>query len=105
MRTSKVLFHVARVLFGTGHLVLQTGADLCMEAEVQCVKRTGFEDSNGDMRRFGEEEHFTERNYKIGRGLKTRKTQRQVVLSIEEARAKVARLRSSGKIKTNLNVA
>ena len=105
MNTSKSLFHVARVVFGTGHLVFQTAADLCMNAEVAVVRKTGFQDSNGDMRMFGEEKHFTERNYKIGRGLKTKATQAKVVLTLEEARAKITRLKASGKIKNNLNVA
>lgn len=105
MNASKSLFHVARVTFGLGHLVFQTAADLCIEAEVACVKHTGFEDSEGNMRMFGDEEHFTERNYKIGRGLKTRATQRKAVLTLEQARAKVLQMKKSGKIRNNLNVA
>lgn len=89
MRASRTLFHIARVGLGAGHLVFKTAADLCMEAEVSIVKRTGFQDSNGDMRKFGDEPLFTEANYKRGREAKTEATQDKFKVSYAQALARV----------------
>lgn len=105
MNTSKSLFHIARVVLGTGHLVCQTAADLCIEAEVACVRHTGVQLTDGSMAKFGDQEHLTERNYRIGRGIETRRKQRKVVLTLEQAKARVLKLKAQGKIKNNLNVA
>jgi len=48
MNSKKAVFRVATTLLGTGHLVFQSLADACLEAEVQVVKRTGYYSRSGE---------------------------------------------------------
>ena len=77
MKTSKVLFHSVRVLFGTAHLVAQSTADLIVEAETAIVSKTGFEDVDGKMIKFLNEDQRNK--YKDFRRKNTGEIQNMVV--------------------------
>ena len=41
MSTQRLVFESAKMVFGLGHFVFSTAAELCLEGEVAVVKRTG----------------------------------------------------------------
>lgn len=57
MKTMKAAFYATRLTFGTLHFALQTAADLCVEAEVAIVKKTGIPDKDGNMQKIDADQY------------------------------------------------
>ena len=48
MSTQRLVFESAKMVFGLGHFVFSTAAELCLEGEVAVTKKTGYY-NNGQM--------------------------------------------------------
>ena len=68
MSVQRIVWESVKMTLGLGHFVLQTGADVCVEAESQYAKRVGFYD--GDKMRKLEQEEVSD--YKEGRRMMTK---------------------------------
>ena len=77
MSGSKLAYNVVSTGFSLAHIVLQTAADLCVEAEILTVSRlTGVPDEHGVMHR-GEFSTAMKDNYRTFRKDHTADVQRQ----------------------------
>lgn len=77
MSGSKLAYNVVSTGFSLAHIVLQTAADLCVEAEILTVSRlTGVPDEQGVMHR-GEFSTAMKDNYRTFRKEHTTDVQRQ----------------------------
>ena len=73
MSVQRIVWESVKMTLGLGHFVLQTGADVCVEAESQYAKRVGFYD--GEINKMRKLEDVEVSDYKEGRRILTREVQ------------------------------
>ena len=82
MKTTQAVFNTSRIVLGTGHLIFQTLADACMNAEASVVAKTGYWEK-------GKQYELTPRQllqYKAQRKLHTKKVQKDTLEKMDRLR-------------------
>jgi len=75
MKANQGVFLASRVVFGTGHLVFQSLADACMNAEAKVIEKVGYWEDNKQY----DLTPFQLAQYKAQRKLDTKKKQQKVM--------------------------